>query len=57
VVPTVPTCYEFGFHINVEVTLGMRSIKYIHNTYTRAYRTLWEFGKDKDEIKQYLSAC
>ena len=58
----VPHCpyllLKFGCHINVEVTFGMHSIKYIHKYIYKGHeRTPMEFGKHKDEIKQYLSAC
>jgi hypothetical protein len=44
-------------HINVELTFNIRAIKYIHKYIYKGHdRTTMEFGKDIDEIKQYLDA-
>jgi hypothetical protein len=48
---------KFQCHINVELTFGVRSIKYIHKYIYKGHDcTTMEFGKDKDEVQQYLDA-
>jgi hypothetical protein len=44
-------------HLNVELTFNVRSIKYIHKYIYKGHdRTTMEFGKAKDEIKQFIDA-
>ena len=57
----VPYCpwflLEFCCHINVELTFNVRAVKYIHKYIYKGHdRTTMQFGKNKNDIQQYLDA-
>ena len=44
-------------HINIELTLNVHSIKYIHKYLYKGHNhTILELGQNRDEIKQHLDA-